>query len=212
MGLSTPLARSCIWRSYQSLLETLKFEVVYARPRFFATVLQFSAYLPTGSTYQEWCRRENNWWYGDQIRQPLSLLRHGVYVVRLWFGSLWSSVLRGQRGGDPTSQQASSNTNSYSSHMDSPPDNDCCSVCHDSFTLPCQANCAHWFCGECFLYHSILWHIGGKSVRDGVSRGFSPATAKVSREFSGFFPASFSGHNRCLKWQMQIFFSFHARS
>ncbi|CAK9272728.1 unnamed protein product [Sphagnum jensenii] len=35
--------------------------------------------------------------------------------------------------------------------MDAPPDNDCCSVCHDSFNLPCQANCAHWFCGECIL-------------------------------------------------------------
>ncbi|CAM6048196.1 unnamed protein product [Sphagnum compactum] len=35
--------------------------------------------------------------------------------------------------------------------MDAPPDNDCCSVCHDSFKFPCQANCAHWFCGECIL-------------------------------------------------------------
>lgn len=33
-------------------------------------------------------------------------------------------------------------------HMEAPPDNDYCSVCHDSFTLPCQANCAHWFCGK----------------------------------------------------------------
>lgn len=32
--------------------------------------------------------------------------------------------------------------------MESPPDNDVCSVCHDSFSLPCQANCSHWFCGK----------------------------------------------------------------
>ncbi|KAL0922780.1 hypothetical protein M5K25_006797 [Dendrobium thyrsiflorum] len=30
--------------------------------------------------------------------------------------------------------------------MDSPPENDVCSVCHERFTLPCQANCSHWFC------------------------------------------------------------------
>ncbi|XP_002966179.2 E3 ubiquitin-protein ligase RNF170 [Selaginella moellendorffii] len=35
--------------------------------------------------------------------------------------------------------------------MEAPDENDCCSVCHDTFTLPCQANCAHWFCGECIL-------------------------------------------------------------
>lgn len=32
--------------------------------------------------------------------------------------------------------------------MESPPDNDVCSVCHDNFSLPCQANCSHWFCGK----------------------------------------------------------------
>lgn len=31
----------------------------------------------------------------------------------------------------------------------SPPDGEICSVCHDDFTLPCQANCGHWFCGTC---------------------------------------------------------------
>ncbi|XP_077241413.1 uncharacterized protein LOC143881947 isoform X2 [Tasmannia lanceolata] len=39
--------------------------------------------------------------------------------------------------------------------MDSPPDNDCCSICHDPFNLPCQANCSHWFCGNCFMR---VWH------------------------------------------------------
>ncbi|CAA7400324.1 unnamed protein product [Spirodela intermedia] len=41
--------------------------------------------------------------------------------------------------------------------MDAPPVDDCCSVCHDRFTLPCQANCSHWFCGECILR---VWHHG----------------------------------------------------
>ncbi|KAJ6821672.1 putative sugar phosphate/phosphate translocator [Iris pallida] len=41
--------------------------------------------------------------------------------------------------------------------MESPPSNDVCSVCRDSFTLPVQANCSHWFCGNCILG---VWHHG----------------------------------------------------
>ncbi|MQL72774.1 hypothetical protein Taro_005104 [Colocasia esculenta] len=41
--------------------------------------------------------------------------------------------------------------------MDAPPENDYCSVCHENFRLPCQANCSHWFCGECILQ---VWHHG----------------------------------------------------
>ncbi|XP_020680818.1 E3 ubiquitin-protein ligase RNF170-like isoform X1 [Dendrobium catenatum] len=41
--------------------------------------------------------------------------------------------------------------------MDSPPENDVCSVCHERFTLPCQANCSHWFCGSCIMR---VWHHG----------------------------------------------------
>nr|CAD1817816.1 unnamed protein product [Ananas comosus var. bracteatus] len=41
--------------------------------------------------------------------------------------------------------------------MESPPENDCCSVCHDDFNVPCQANCSHWFCGQCILN---VWHHG----------------------------------------------------
>ncbi|XP_024537585.1 E3 ubiquitin-protein ligase RNF170-like [Selaginella moellendorffii] len=36
-------------------------------------------------------------------------------------------------------------------------DLDCCSVCQEQFTLPCQANCTHWFCGECILR---VWEYG----------------------------------------------------
>lgn len=31
---------------------------------------------------------------------------------------------------------------------DLPPPEEMCSICHDEFTMPCQANCSHWFCGE----------------------------------------------------------------
>ncbi|XP_074279573.1 uncharacterized protein LOC141604911 [Silene latifolia] len=34
---------------------------------------------------------------------------------------------------------------------DGPPLNDCCSICHGNFNVPCQANCSHWFCGNCIL-------------------------------------------------------------
>ncbi|KAL6893735.1 hypothetical protein ACP4OV_007833 [Aristida adscensionis] len=29
-----------------------------------------------------------------------------------------------------------------------PPEDDVCSVCHERFRIPCQANCSHWFCGS----------------------------------------------------------------
>ncbi|KMZ64816.1 RING finger protein [Zostera marina] len=35
--------------------------------------------------------------------------------------------------------------------MASPPEEDFCSICHDNFSIPYQANCSHWFCGECIL-------------------------------------------------------------
>ncbi|KAF7836424.1 E3 ubiquitin-protein ligase RNF170-like [Senna tora] len=41
--------------------------------------------------------------------------------------------------------------------MEGPPSNDLCSVCHGSFTTPCQANCSHWFCGNCIM---LVWHHG----------------------------------------------------
>ncbi|KAL5704139.1 RING-type E3 ubiquitin transferase [Ranunculus cassubicifolius] len=41
--------------------------------------------------------------------------------------------------------------------MEVPPENDVCSVCHDNFNIPCQANCSHWFCSNCILR---VWHHG----------------------------------------------------
>ncbi|KAL6191410.1 hypothetical protein ACLB2K_037801 [Fragaria x ananassa] len=41
--------------------------------------------------------------------------------------------------------------------MDGPPESDQCSVCHGGFNTPCQANCSHWFCGNCIM---LVWHHG----------------------------------------------------
>ncbi|XP_076920653.1 uncharacterized protein LOC143581825 [Bidens hawaiensis] len=43
---------------------------------------------------------------------------------------------------------------------DAPPDDDCCPICFDTFTIACQTNCAHWFCASCILrfwtYRTVL--------------------------------------------------------
>ncbi|KAG0591313.1 hypothetical protein KC19_1G165800 [Ceratodon purpureus] len=87
------------------------------------------------------------------LGQSLSFLKQGVYFVRVWVGSLWGSVaMREEDSGNVASPlERTTSSNSFAARMNSPPENDCCSVCHDSFSLPCQANCSHWFCGECIL-------------------------------------------------------------
>ncbi|GBG59521.1 hypothetical protein CBR_g38544 [Chara braunii] len=37
------------------------------------------------------------------------------------------------------------------SSVDVPPANDVCAICREWFVVPVQANCGHWFCGECIL-------------------------------------------------------------
>ncbi|KAG6556938.1 hypothetical protein Mapa_001353 [Marchantia paleacea] len=81
----------------------------------------------------------------SSLGHPVSWLRHGAFLVRKWVSGVWSS-LRGQRGGRGTADSG----RGYARHMEAPADNDCCSICHDNYTLPVQANCAHWFC-ECIL-------------------------------------------------------------
>ncbi|KAK9271368.1 hypothetical protein L1049_026958 [Liquidambar formosana] len=41
--------------------------------------------------------------------------------------------------------------------MEGPPVNDCCSICHGNFNMPCQANCSHWFCCNCIV---LVWSHG----------------------------------------------------
>ncbi|KAJ0232023.1 hypothetical protein HA466_0294930 [Hirschfeldia incana] len=44
--------------------------------------------------------------------------------------------------------------------MNRPPENDVCSICHAHFTAPCQANCSHWFCGNCIMR---VWSYGSNT-------------------------------------------------
>ncbi|XP_006423068.2 armadillo repeat-containing protein 6 [Citrus clementina] len=34
---------------------------------------------------------------------------------------------------------------------DGPPVDDCCPICFGDFTIPCKANCGHWYCANCIL-------------------------------------------------------------
>ncbi|XP_058215748.1 uncharacterized protein LOC131326865 isoform X1 [Rhododendron vialii] len=40
---------------------------------------------------------------------------------------------------------------------ETPPDDDCCSICFGDFDIPCKTNCGHWFCARCIL---MLWNYG----------------------------------------------------
>ncbi|XP_057831974.2 uncharacterized protein LOC131042668 isoform X1 [Cryptomeria japonica] len=86
----------------------------------------------------------------------LNLGRQVVNVIRTCFQCVWNGIgLQHLYPRIESSQATSAGHEGFLRRMDSPPENDCCSVCHDSFVLPCQANCAHWFCGECILR---VWH------------------------------------------------------
>lgn len=37
-----------------------------------------------------------------------------------------------------------------------PPVDDCCPICFGSFTVPCKANCGHWFCGSVLILLVLL--------------------------------------------------------
>lgn len=89
-------------------------------------------------------------------RSPFQWLQSGVYACYHFIVSLWTVVRARILGGREESAEGVSSSQAgirggVGFAMDGPPDNDLCSVCHDGFTLPCQANCSHWFCGECIL-------------------------------------------------------------
>ncbi|CAN6998245.1 unnamed protein product [Brassica oleracea var. botrytis] len=46
--------------------------------------------------------------------------------------------------------------------MNRSPENDKCSICHAHFTAPCQANCSHWFCGNCIM---TVWRYNNSTLR-----------------------------------------------
>lgn len=78
----------------------------------------------------------------------LHLFRQGFSTVGNWLSGVWNTMWG---RGTSSSVTISEGGRGYLANMVVPPQNDCCSICHDSFTLPCQANCAHWFCGDCIL-------------------------------------------------------------
>ncbi|KAA8545509.1 hypothetical protein F0562_020293 [Nyssa sinensis] len=41
--------------------------------------------------------------------------------------------------------------------IESPPVDDCCPICFDTFTVPCRAPCGHWYCAGCILQY---WNHG----------------------------------------------------
>ena len=55
----------------------------------------------------------------------------------------------GHRERKPEGEEMSSSSSASASAV--PPEDDVCSVCHDRFRIPCQANCSHWFCGKSLL-------------------------------------------------------------
>eukprot|EP00249_Psilotum_nudum_P010978 c22887_g2_i2 orf=140-721(-) len=75
------------------------------------------------------------------------IFEHGVSFVRRWASRIWNTMWG--RGTSATVVREGGGR--YLANRVAPPENDCCSICHDPFTLPCQANCAHWFCGDCIL-------------------------------------------------------------
>ncbi|MCO5584258.1 hypothetical protein L7F22_038182 [Adiantum nelumboides] len=78
----------------------------------------------------------------------LEVLRNGLFTVGSWLTQVWNTMWS---RGTSTSTGVSDGNGGFLASMVVPPQNDCCSICHDTFTFPCQANCAHWFCGDCIL-------------------------------------------------------------
>lgn len=69
--------------------------------------------------------------------------------------------------------------------MSVPPANDCCSICHGNFHVPCQANCSHWFCGNCILQ---VWNYGS---------AFQPCTCPLCRrQITLLIPTDAASHQR----------------
>ena len=43
---------------------------------------------------------------------------------------------------------------------DAPPVDDCCPICFGDFTVPCKADCGHWYCANCILQ---VWNYSSAS-------------------------------------------------
>eukprot|EP00245_Coleochaete_scutata_P002907 TRINITY_DN1414_c0_g1_i1.p1 TRINITY_DN1414_c0_g1~~TRINITY_DN1414_c0_g1_i1.p1 ORF type:complete len:259 (-),score=11.18 TRINITY_DN1414_c0_g1_i1:36-812(-) len=93
------------------------------------------------------------------LGHPIGFLKSGALAVKNLFTSLWWRIRRAHppEGAPQTPSDSASVRRETSSPMDAPPVGDVCCICHDSFTLPCQANCGHWFCGDCIM---SVWAYG----------------------------------------------------
>lgn len=89
------------------------------------------------------------------------LLKSGAALLWAFLGALWPR-LRGQPvppagvGTQPAPLRAQGQQQRLLqsvANMDRPPDNEMCPVCFEAMAarIPCQANCSHWFCGDCIL-------------------------------------------------------------
>eukprot|EP00243_Klebsormidium_subtile_P003106 TRINITY_DN16255_c0_g1_i1.p1 TRINITY_DN16255_c0_g1~~TRINITY_DN16255_c0_g1_i1.p1 ORF type:complete len:266 (+),score=33.98 TRINITY_DN16255_c0_g1_i1:557-1354(+) len=90
------------------------------------------------------------------LRSSLPLLKRCIRSLRAFFRNAWLR-LRGRSDREhvaPTQsmgQARATRGGGLLQDADLPPPDEMCSICHDQFTMPCQANCSHWFCGECIL-------------------------------------------------------------
>ena len=79
-------------------------------------------------------------------------------TVLYGFGGFWNHFRRRyRRSSGPVLRVPNDSpreVNSTADYMESPPDNDICSICHDGFTVPVQANCSHWYCGTLNIFRS----------------------------------------------------------
>uniref|UniRef100_A0A0E0KLC0 E3 ubiquitin-protein ligase RNF170 n=1 Tax=Oryza punctata TaxID=4537 RepID=A0A0E0KLC0_ORYPU len=93
---------------------------------------------------------------------PLNVLRAAAFHGAQYISPLKKNIIsyamgdaKWPLGGEEKGKGMSSSTSSSASPV--PPEDDVCSVCHDRFRIPCQANCSHWFCGECIIR---VWNHG----------------------------------------------------
>ncbi|KAJ7546883.1 hypothetical protein O6H91_08G059200 [Diphasiastrum complanatum] len=84
--------------------------------------------------------------------RALNEFNKGVCIIKRRARRLWKILCHCSRSRRQKSTSTISRNGEVSlTRMNAPFENDYCSVCYDTFNLPCQANCSHWFCGECIL-------------------------------------------------------------
>nr|GEX11176.1 E3 ubiquitin-protein ligase RNF170-like isoform X1 [Tanacetum cinerariifolium] len=69
---------------------------------------------------------------------------------------------------------------------DKPPNDDCCPICFDNFTIACKTNCGHWFCANCILrfwtYRTVLQKCNCPICARPISKLTPEASLLITRE------------------------------